>query len=183
MPYSALKHSAESLVETLTGGTLYTNFSARMIWYVVGAATIDPRLTRMALENLRTNAVKYTPAGGRVRFSARVQYGRLSCEVADTGCGIPKEEQAQLFTKLFRASNVRDRMPGNGFGLYIAKGAIEQQGVTFSSTARLIVARHSSSSYRRSDPQPGIRRASDLARKSSGLSWRPARNTGRCRRC
>jgi signal transduction histidine kinase len=96
----------------------------------VGAATIDPRLTRMALENLLTNAVKYTPAGGSVTFSARVQNARLHCEVADTGCGIPKEDQTQLFIKLFRASNVRDRLPGNGFGLYIAKGAIEQQDGT-----------------------------------------------------
>jgi len=50
-------------------------------------------------------------------------------EVRDTGCGIPKADQGKIFGKLFRASNVLDT-DGNGFGLYIAKGAVESQGGT-----------------------------------------------------
>lgn len=94
------------------------------------AASLDPRLTRMTLENLLNNAVKYTPAGGQVTFAVTTENGRMHCRIADTGCGIPKEELPLLFSKLYRASNVRDTVPGNGFGLYIAKGAIEQQGGT-----------------------------------------------------
>lgn len=91
-------------------------------------ASVDPRLTRMALENLLNNAVKYTPVGGQVTFTVSVAAAQLHCRIQDTGCGIPPDEQPLLFTKLFRASNVRDTVPGNGFGLYIAQGAVVQQG-------------------------------------------------------
>ncbi|MDD5750915.1 MAG: HAMP domain-containing sensor histidine kinase [Candidatus Peribacteraceae bacterium] len=89
--------------------------------------TFDKRLTHMTIENLLTNAVKYTPTGGSVNLSVTMLGGTLSCVVKDTGVGIPKKDQPQLFGKLFRASNVQD-VDGNGFGLYVAKGAIEQQG-------------------------------------------------------
>jgi signal transduction histidine kinase len=89
---------------------------------------LDKRLTRMTVENLLTNAVKYTPAKGRVELLVEKRDSTLHCEVRDTGCGIPKEEQSKIFDKLFRASNVRDKVDGNGFGLYIAKGGIESQG-------------------------------------------------------
>lgn len=89
--------------------------------------TFDRRLTRMTIENLLSNAVKYTPSGGTVELRAEIRGRTLHCMVRDTGIGIPKGEQAKLFGKLFRASNV-GTVEGNGFGLYVAKGAIEQQG-------------------------------------------------------
>lgn len=92
------------------------------------AAKLDKRYTRMTIENLLTNAVKYTPSGGRVNFDVEVRGNTLWCKVQDTGCGIPKADQAKIFGKLFRASNVRNSVDGNGFGLYIAKGAVEAQG-------------------------------------------------------
>lgn len=88
---------------------------------------LDDRLTRMTVENLLTNAVKYTPAGGTVTVTVTLHGQKLRCEVRDTGCGIPKADQSRLFTKLYRASNVGE-VPGHGLGLYVAKGAIEQQG-------------------------------------------------------
>lgn len=90
-------------------------------------AALDRRLTRMTLENLLSNAVKYTPAGKNVTFEVTTGDGKLLCRVTDTGVGIPKRDQAKLFTKLYRASNVQ-HIGGNGFGLYVAKGAVEQQG-------------------------------------------------------
>ncbi|HIH22621.1 TPA: HAMP domain-containing histidine kinase [Candidatus Micrarchaeota archaeon] len=87
----------------------------------------DKRLTHMTIENLLTNAVKYTPEKGKVELTVSVRSSVLSCIVKDTGIGIPKKDQAELFGKLFRASNVQS-IEGNGFGLYVAKGAIEQQG-------------------------------------------------------
>lgn len=89
--------------------------------------TFDKRLTHMTVENLLMNAVKYTPTGGSVDLVVEMSGNMLSCAVKDTGIGIPKKDQTQLFGKLFRASNVQD-VDGNGFGLYVAKGAIEQQG-------------------------------------------------------
>ena len=90
-------------------------------------AMLDKRYTRMTIENLLTNAVKYTPAKGNVSMKVELRGNILYCEVKDTGCGIPKADQDKIFGKLFRASNVRNSIDGNGFGLYVAKGAIEAQ--------------------------------------------------------
>lgn len=90
-------------------------------------ASFDKRLLRMTLENLLSNAVKYTPEKGEVKIDVNVNDGVLMYEVVDTGCGIPKADQDKMFTKLYRASNVLG-VQGNGFGLYVAKGAVESQG-------------------------------------------------------
>ena len=89
---------------------------------------LDKRYTRMTIENLLTNAMKFTQEKGRVELVVKIKDCVLYCIVRDTGCGIPKSEQHQIFNKLFRASNVNNSIVGNGFGLYVAKGAIEAQG-------------------------------------------------------
>lgn len=91
-------------------------------------AMLDKRYTRMTIENLLSNAIKYTPESGTVNFTVTVKDNTMYCTVKDTGVGIPKQEQDKIFGKLFRASNVRNTVDGNGFGLYVAKGAIESQG-------------------------------------------------------
>lgn len=101
--------------------------------------TIDPRLTRIILQNLISNAVKYTPPRGRVDITiafkkkSRAQHGNglsadsLIITVADTGYGIPKQQQKDIFTKLFRADNVREKdTEGTGLGLYIVKSVVER---------------------------------------------------------
>ena len=102
--------------------TLVKNFPS--VW---PEAVMDRRLTRMAIENMLTNAAKYTPEKGTVHITVKVENGKLLCEVRDTGCGIPKEEQGRVFERLFRASNARDGFEGNGLGLYAAKSGIESQ--------------------------------------------------------
>lgn len=98
-------------------------------------AMLDRRLTRMTLENLLSNAVKYTPEKGKVEFKVAVKNNQLVYSVKDTGCGIPKADQSKMFQKLYRASNVQG-VKGNGFGLYVAKGAVEAQdgSIAFEST-------------------------------------------------
>lgn len=91
-------------------------------------AMLDKRYTHMTIENLLSNAVKYTPEKGNVSFKVEIKNDTLFCEVKDTGVGIPKADQDKIFGKMFRASNVRNTVDGNGFGLYVAKGAIESQG-------------------------------------------------------
>ncbi len=94
---------------------------------------LDKRYTRMTIENLLTNAVKYTPEKGKVNLKVDIHNDVFTCTVTDTGCGIPKQDQDKIFGKLYRASNVRNSsIDGNGFGLYVAKGAIESQGGTIS---------------------------------------------------
>lgn len=90
-------------------------------------AMLDKRLMRMTVENLLSNAVKYTPDKGKVTLHVEVRDKKLYCEIRDTGVGIPKQEQSRMFERLYRASNVRNTIDGNGFGLYVAKGAVESQ--------------------------------------------------------
>lgn len=88
---------------------------------------IDKRLSHMTIENLMSNAVKYTPEGGTITVDVTIRNNMMHCVVADTGMGIPKKDQEKIFGKLYRASNVA-AVDGNGFGLFVAKGAIEAQG-------------------------------------------------------
>ena len=84
-----------------------------------------------ALTNIVSNGVKFTPAGGTVTLASRpVDEGRsveISC--VDTGMGIPKADQARLFTRFFRAGNAtKAQVPGTGLGLTIVQGIVARHG-------------------------------------------------------
>lgn len=90
-------------------------------------AKLDRRYTNMTIENLLSNAVKYTPTGGKVVCDVKVVNGNLNITVKDTGMGIPEAEKDKIFGRMYRASNARNAIDGNGFGLFVAKGAVEAQ--------------------------------------------------------
>ena len=86
--------------------------------------------------NLVSNAVRYTPAGGKVFVRTREEDYGIVYEVEDTGIGIPVAEQAQLFEEFFRASNAKAaRRDGTGLGLSIVREIANRYGgrVTFQS--------------------------------------------------
>lgn len=90
--------------------------------------SVDPKLLRMVFQNLLSNAVKYTPEEGSVTFELSVdsQGQELLFSVKDTGIGIPKDQQEQIFNKLFRADNVKEAdTDGTGLGLYIVNSIIQ----------------------------------------------------------
>ena len=81
------------------------------------------------LDNLVSNALKFTPHGGRVVVSARTDDQWSVLEVTDTGMGISPEDQARLFERFFRASGaVEAAIPGTGLGLAISKMIVEAHG-------------------------------------------------------
>jgi signal transduction histidine kinase len=86
------------------------------------------------LNNLVSNAYKYTPDGGEIQIIVNGQTdpassGRLAVSVRDTGLGISPEDQQKLFTKFFRADDPRVRdVPGTGLGLSITKSLVEIHG-------------------------------------------------------
>lgn len=93
----------------------------------------DPVQFDRVIDNLLSNAVKFTPRGGRVRLAARPETGSIVIVVSDTGIGIAKDEQAELFTRFFRASNAVDQaIPGTGLGLSIVRAIVEQHGGSIS---------------------------------------------------
>jgi two-component system phosphate regulon sensor histidine kinase PhoR len=81
------------------------------------------------LSNLVDNAIKYTPAGGRVRVAARALPGLVELVVADTGPGIPAEHLPRLFERFYRVDNARSReLGGTGLGLSIVKHLVAAHG-------------------------------------------------------
>jgi signal transduction histidine kinase len=78
------------------------------------------------LQNLVDNAIQYTPPGGRIRVSARVNSNEVVIEVADTGIGIPLIDQERIFERFYRVDAARSREAGGtGLGLSIAKHIID----------------------------------------------------------
>jgi signal transduction histidine kinase len=81
------------------------------------------------MDNLVSNAIKFTPPGGDVHVSLSRVNGVVRLEVSDTGIGIASAEQQRLFERFFRASTASDRqIPGTGLGLYISRAIVEAHG-------------------------------------------------------
>ena len=92
----------------------------------VPAVRGDPGRLGQLLDNLISNAVKFTPDGGRVDVRVFSQNGDVAIEVVDTGIGVSAKEQAQLFQKFFRTSAAGKRaIQGTGLGLSISKAIVE----------------------------------------------------------
>lgn len=90
----------------------------------------DPIIIQVVLDNLVSNAVKYTPSEGQISIKIKpVSEETFQIQVKDTGMGIPNEEKSQIFSRLFRASNAKDKEPdGHGLGLYAVKTMIVAMG-------------------------------------------------------
>jgi signal transduction histidine kinase/CHASE3 domain sensor protein len=89
----------------------------------------DPDRLAQAVDNLISNALKFTPAGGAVTVRLRVRGDRAAIEVADTGPGIPDDEHERLFERFFRARQATDEaIPGVGLGLAIVKAIVDAHG-------------------------------------------------------
>jgi signal transduction histidine kinase/HAMP domain-containing protein len=83
------------------------------------------------LDNLISNALKFTPAGGRITVGLEAHDGRAGLTVADTGIGVPPDELPLLFDRFYRASNATARaVPGAGLGLTIVRAIVEGHGGT-----------------------------------------------------
>ncbi len=87
----------------------------------------DSKWTAEALFNLLDNAVKYTPAGGKISVSVERWEMYVKLDVTDTGKGIPESRQAAIFRRFYREEEVHDQ-PGVGIGLYLAREIITRQG-------------------------------------------------------
>lgn len=89
----------------------------------------DSKLLHMVFQNLLSNAIKYTNVAGTVKIAISLEKENILVKVTDSGWGIPKDEQDKVFSKLFRASNVKEQdTEGTGLGLYIVKSVVEQSG-------------------------------------------------------
>jgi signal transduction histidine kinase len=96
----------------------------------------DSERLAQVFDNLFSNAIKYTPEGGRVEGSVRREDHVAVVRVRDTGRGIPEAEQSKIFNKFFRGSTVlTDAIPGVGLGLAITKTIIDAHGGSITVTS------------------------------------------------
>jgi signal transduction histidine kinase len=88
---------------------------------------------RQVLVNLVGNAVKYSPAGGRIEVAVTVDDGHVAVLVRDEGLGIAPSEQSLIFEKFYRAdANMTRGVSGSGLGLYISRELVHRMGGTIS---------------------------------------------------
>ncbi|HEY7631769.1 MAG TPA: PAS domain S-box protein [Thermoleophilaceae bacterium] len=90
----------------------------------------DPDRLGQAIDNLISNALKFTPPGGRVDVTLRNLGDRARIEVRDTGLGMSEEDLGRVFDRFFRSAATRDHVPGVGLGLTIVKTIVEGHGGT-----------------------------------------------------
>lgn len=108
----------------------------------IGSAQIPPIMVdsqhmRDVIQNLLSNAAKYSREGSTVSVKVKDENGNIQISVQDQGIGIPKKDQSKIFSKFFRADNATlSQTEGNGLGLYVVKSYVEAWGgrVWFEST-------------------------------------------------
>jgi signal transduction histidine kinase/putative methionine-R-sulfoxide reductase with GAF domain len=89
----------------------------------------DAQLLRQAILNLVSNAIKYTPAGGKIHIRIQRDGEQMLWSVEDTGIGIPKADLDNLFDKFYRAGNVLAvETEGTGLGLYLVRLIVDRFG-------------------------------------------------------
>lgn len=90
---------------------------------------VDRRLMSNVFMNLLSNATKYTPNEGNIEISIYTEGDNIITKIADSGYGIPEDDQPKIFEKFFRAKNVsRVETEGTGLGLYLVKAVVEASG-------------------------------------------------------
>lgn len=85
----------------------------------------NPIRLRQLMGNLIGNAIKYTPARGKITVRTHAEEGQVIIQISDNGPGIPATDQPYIFDKFYRASNVPMDVPGTGLGLAIVKSIVE----------------------------------------------------------
>ena len=99
---------------------------------LAGGATgvhVDRRRIGQVVDNLVSNAIKFSPEGGEVNLTVGAAEGFVRFEVSDHGIGIPEAERDRLFERFFRSSTALDRqISGTGLGLYISKAIVQAHG-------------------------------------------------------
>ncbi|MBU0702239.1 MAG: response regulator [Chloroflexi bacterium] len=102
----------------------------KLYWYAPKSLPLvqcNPRRLRQVMDNLISNAIKYTQEGGRISVSAVEDEGHIVVSVADTGIGIPPAQQPYIFDKFYRVeSDETIGIVGSGLGLAIVKTVIEK---------------------------------------------------------
>ena len=120
-----VRHAVESAQPRAESSAVLFEVELEPVALVLGEQV---RLAQL-LDNLVSNAIKFTPQGGRVTVRLTGGDGVARIEVTDTGIGIPDQEREKLFERFFRSQTALERqIQGTGLGLYISKAIVEAHG-------------------------------------------------------
>ncbi len=126
---ASLEHVAAEAVESARPKADELGIDLRLNAEAVPAMRGDAGRLGQTLDNLISNALKFTPAGGRVDVRVIDRRDRAVIEVADTGLGISESDQKRLFERFFRTDAAQEAaIPGVGLGLSISKAIVEGHG-------------------------------------------------------
>lgn len=117
-------------VETFTYLAREKKIEIQMQLAPIPQFSFDSMRIGQVVNNLISNALKYTNGGGKVVITSQVKDGRCIVSISDNGLGIPDDKKSVLFTKFGQAGNVASPKAGgsSGLGLYIVKGIIDSHG-------------------------------------------------------
>ncbi len=102
-----------------------------------GQVSVDPFMLDMILENIFTNAIKFSPAGSSIDISVTRQSGLLLCTITDHGPGIPEDKLQRVFDRFYRVDESRSSGTGGfGLGLSIVKKLSDIQNISVSVTSQ-----------------------------------------------
>lgn len=118
---SMLEEAVEQIMPKTKEKNLTVEFAPRELY-----AVFDRKWTEEAVGNILDNAVKYTPAGGKISIDILDTELFVRIDISDTGIGIPEEETAKIFQRFYRAKTVSDQ-EGVGIGLYLAREIITEE--------------------------------------------------------
>lgn len=126
-PFQANRLVMEVLKElSLPASSKHLTMTCRVTGDYSPTIKSDRSILKEILANLVSNAVKYTPEKGQIKIETRLRKDDILIKVSDTGWGIPKYSQDQIFSKFFRAENIVKReTTGTGLGLYLVKGLVD----------------------------------------------------------
>ncbi len=89
----------------------------------------DPLWLEQVVENLLDNAIRYTKGGGKIKIVIKSKGEKVHFQITDSGVGIPKHEQKNIFIKFFRSANaLKKQTHGSGLGLHISRKIVEILG-------------------------------------------------------
>lgn len=140
--YNFVPVQYESLVESLIQEVLplaakkSIRIELRRPEELLSKVKLDPDKVHDVLQNLVDNAIKYSKPDSTVRVTIEATKNDIITRIADTGIGIPKDQQDKIFTRFFRAANaVKNETEGSGLGLFIAQSVVRRHGgeILFSS--------------------------------------------------
>jgi two-component system sensor histidine kinase VicK len=121
-----LSEYIESLLKTLQSEIELKNIKVEKDILLTDSIKNDPVYIDIIFSNILYNAIKYTNKNGVIKINIEKKSNKLLLIISDNGIGIPKSQQSQIFSRLFRADNAKTYQPdGNGLGLYVVKKLIE----------------------------------------------------------